>query len=450
MRFYRRGIVLCAAALATLMPALAGQADAPAERPSAVTQETIDQLRNQLVAVEARVKELEEKLARQNPGAQNPGAVVAPQTPGEAPVARAAATPIIEAPPNPGAQETHDPHDHMDLPGGGPALKFRGFFDFNFGIGRDANPLIFPLNAPAHNTFQSGEFDLFMTSKLSDRISFIGEIVIGSDPTNEWGIDIERLQLTYKASRYFEISGGRYHTSIGYYNTAFHHGTWFQTATGRPFMYFFEDSGGILPVHSVGVTTTGLVPGTDKLGLHWVAEVGNGRSSSRWASPVQNFLSDKNHKNFNLAAYIAPEWLPGLQVGGSYYRDRMVPPGLSPVEQHIESLYAVYITPRWESLTEGVLLSNRTDGQSKVYRTPLAYTQLSRKFDNFRPYFRYQYVNSPSNDPVNIYTGRYKGPSVGVRMDFTNYAAFKIQYNRLEQLNVAPLNGVDFQLAFTF
>jgi hypothetical protein len=133
MRFYRRGIVLCAAALATFMPALAGQGDVLAERPAAVTQETIDQLRNQLVAVEARVKELEEKLARQNPGAQNPGAVVAHQTAGEAPVASAAASPVVEVPPNPGAQETHDPHDHMDLPGGGPALKFRGFFDFNFG-----------------------------------------------------------------------------------------------------------------------------------------------------------------------------------------------------------------------------------------------------------------------------------------------------------------------------
>ena len=44
-------------------------------------------------------------------------------------------------------------------------------------------------------------------------------------------------------------------------------------------MYLFEDSGGILPVHMVGVSLTGAVPNTDKLGLHWVAEVGNGRSS---------------------------------------------------------------------------------------------------------------------------------------------------------------------------
>ena len=184
----------------------------------------------------------------------------------------------------------------MTLPGGGPSLKIRAFGDVNLGLGSDANPLIFPLPQPVHNTFQLGEFDLFLSSRLSKHVSGISEIVIGSDPTNFWGLDIERLQITYKANPYFEISAGRYHTSIGYYNTAFHHGTWFQTATGRPFMYYFEDSGGLLPVHSVGVTTTGLVPHTGALELHWIAEVGNGRSSDPNGQPFQNFLSDKNHK----------------------------------------------------------------------------------------------------------------------------------------------------------
>lgn len=442
MGSYRQQIALILAALAAGTPAPSFQLAGPAASAPAVNQETVDQLRNELVGLEARVRELEDKLARQS--GQSEAAASSQPAPAPSPAPAAAA-------PAPPAEVANVPHDHMmDLPGGGPALKIRGFFDFNFGIGRDANPLIFPLNAPIHNTFQSGEFDLFMTSRLSKTLSFLSEVVIGSDPTNEWGLDIERLELTYRPTKYFEISGGRYHTSVGYYNTAFHHGTWFQTATGRPFMYFFEDSGGILPVHSVGVSATGLVPGTDKLGLHWIAEVGNGRSSSPFGDPVQNFLSDKNHKDFNLAGYIAPDWARGLQLGGSYYRDLMVPPGIPPVEQQIASVYAVYINPRWEFLTEGVLLSNRIQGPSKTYHTPLGYTQISRKFGGYRPYFRYQYVNSPANDPVNIFTGRYMGPSAGLRMDFTDYAAFKIQYNRLYQRQLPPWNGLDLQLAFTF
>ncbi len=447
------------------MPAAAQQsATAPGEQTVVVSQKTIDDLRKELAAHEARIKELEDRLAQQSnrptpdqvtpapqpAAAQPPASAAGPQAPATA-ATPAPATSAPETPPESPSPDMMASQGHtMDLPGGGPKLNIRGFFDFNFGIGRDANPLIFPLNAPIHSTFQSGEFDLFITSKLSDTISFLSELVVGSDPTNEWGLDIERLQLTYRPSPYFEISAGRYHTSIGYYNTAFHHGTWFQTATGRPFMYFFEDSGGILPVHSVGVSATGLVPGTGTLALHWIAEVGNGRSSSPIGQPVQNFLSDKNHKDFNFATYIEPTRFPGLQIGGSYYRDRMVPVGIQPVEQRIASGYLVYITPHWEFMSEGVLLTNRIDGQTKLYNTPLTYGQISRKFGNYRPYFRYQYVDSPALDPVNIFTGRYAGPSIGLRMDFTEYAALKIQYNRLYQFNQKPWNGLDGQVAFTF
>lgn len=465
MRLLRSKFTQCAAALALLMPAMAQQANVQPEKQFAVSQETVDILLKQLAAHEVRIKQLEERLAQQSSqGAQDqqmsdaksltaqPAASsVAPSQSTSAASAATSPVPDTTASAEPNSQEMGGSHEHtMELPGGGPKLKIRGFFDFNFGVGRDANPLIFPLNAAVHNTFQSGEFDLFMTSKLSDSISFLSELVVGSDETNQWGLDIERLELTYRPSEYFQISAGRYHTSIGYYNTAFHHGTWFQTATGRPFMYFFEDSGGILPVHSVGVSVSGLVPGTDRLGLHWVAEAGNGRSSSPFGQPVQNFLSDKNHKDFNLAAYIAPARFPGLQVGGSYYRDRMVPTGIAPVEQRIVSAYVVYIAPKWEFMNEGVMLTNRVDGQSKLYNTPLWYTQISRKLGNYRPYFRYQYVNSPLKDPVNIYTGRYAGPSLGLRMDFTNYAALKLQYNRLYQLDMKAWNGLDTQIAFTF
>jgi hypothetical protein len=58
------------------------------------------------------------------------------------------------------------------------------------------------------------------------------------------------------------------------------------------------------------------------------------------------------------------------------------------------------------------------------------YSQIAKKFGKYRPYFRHQYVNGAANDPVNIFTGRYQGPSPGLRADFTDYVALKVQYNR--------------------
>jgi hypothetical protein len=283
----------------------------------------------------------------------------------------------------------------------------------------------------------------------------MSEMVFGSDASNFWGIDIERAQLTYKHNDYFQLSIGRMHTAIGYYNTAYHHGTWFQTPTGRPFMYFYEDSGGILPVHIVGVNATGLVPGTGKLNLHWIAEVGNGVSSAFIgqpivAEPVENFVSDTNHKAYNLAGYIRPDWLQGLQIGGNYYNSERVPAGVPHVANAITGLYAVYITPVWEFLNEFQVQRDRSLGTSVTFNTPLAYTQFSRKFGLYTPYFRWQEVNVPTGDPLYSSVGRFEGPSVGLRFDFSDYATFKLQYNRLYTRDALPRNGLDTQVGFTF
>jgi hypothetical protein len=345
----------------------------------------------------------------------------------------------------------------MDLPGG-PKLNIRGFLDFNLGLGTAANPLIYPLTnppTPVHNTFQFGEFDLFMRSELSNSISFLSEVVIGSDANNFWGVDIERAQITYKASDYFQLSGGRMHSAIGYYNTAYHHGTWFQTTTGRPYMYLFEDSGGILPVHIVGIEAAGLLPASGKLNAHWIFQVGNGESSlfigqPIAAQPVQNFLSDKNHKAFNIAGYIKPDWARGLQIGVNYYYDERVPDGVPHVKNSIAGAYLIYVTPTWEFLNEFQVQRDHSIGATVTYNTPLGYTQFSRKFGKYRPYFRWQEVNVPANDPLYGSVGRYESPSLGLRMDFTGYAALKVQYNRIYSRDPMPKNGVDSQVAFTF
>jgi hypothetical protein len=344
----------------------------------------------------------------------------------------------------------------MELPGG-PDLKIRGFLDFNLGLGSAANALIYPLTTPPstiHNSFQFGELDLFMSSRISSTLSFLGEVILGSDATNNWGLDVERAQINYKPSEFLQLSAGRMHTMIGFYNTAYHHGTWFQTTTGRPYMYYFEDSGGILPVHIVGLEASGLVPRSGKLNAHWGVQVGNGESSAFLSvsgiNPVQNFLSDKNHKAFNISGFIKPDWARGLQIGANFYSDTRVPIGFARVNNSIPGLYLVYIKSPWEFLSEFELQRDHAFGSPVTYNTPLGYAQISHKFGEYRPYFRWQEVNVPTGDPLYSAAGRYEGPSFGVRMDFTSFAALKVQYNRIYTRNPLPLNGVDSQIAFTF
>jgi hypothetical protein len=101
-------------------------------------------------------------------------------------------------------------------------------------------------------------------------------------------------------------------------------------------------------------------------------------------------------------------------------------------------------------MTEAVLLSNHVSATPAAFRSPMAYTQIAHKFGIYKPYFRYQYVRDNLNDPVNLLKGTYYGPSVGLRIDFAEYAAFKLQYNHLFQSGQLAGNGLNAQVAFTF
>jgi hypothetical protein len=335
---------------------------------------------------------------------------------------------------------------NMEIPGM-PTMQFRGFSDLRFvSTGEKGVP----------NTFTLGQFNLFVTSRLSDKFNVLSEIVVEADPTNVMGIDLERLLFQYNANDYFSLSVGRYHTAIGWYNTAYHHATWLQSAFDRPFLYAFEDSGGILPVHGVGMTAAGAIP-SGGLGLHYVAEISNSRASrSPLDEAVQNVQAENNGKAFNLALYARPVAVHGFQVGGSIYRNTLHPalafdltPFNNRIGQTIFSGYAVYQGSRFEFLNEAVMVRHAID-RGPTYNIPAFYSQVSESFGRLRPYFRYEYMNVPAGNPMFGDVGLRHGPFTGIRLDFNSLAAFKLEYFRLMQRAINPFNGLRTQVTFTF
>ena len=324
-------------------------------------------------------------------------------------------------------------------------LRIRGFGDIDLrGDNRRGDTTSFAL----------GQLNLFVTSDISEKFKFLSEIVFEAGPDNAFGVDIERYLLLYSHNDYFNLAFGRYHTAIGYYNTAYHHSTWLQTATGRPFLFAFEDQGGVLPIHNVGVSASGLIP-SGPLGLHYVAELGNGRAShSPQAEAVQNVLDENNHKAFNLALFARPDRARGLQAGFSVYHDLLTPATAPAIGQTILDTYAVFVRPSFEWLNEFLLIRDAPTG-SRVFHTPGFYTQISKLFGSYRPYFRYQYVNASDNEPVfgpiyNRPVGLQQGPSVGVRYNASESVAFKLQYDYTAFRRQAAVNGLTLQAGFTF
>src|SRR5215469_8345117 len=188
-------------------------------------------------------------------------------------------------------------------------LNIRGFGDYSF-HGQDQKG--------ASTSFSLGQVDLFITSNISDRFRFVTDLVFEKGRGNNFEEDLERVLLEYRYSDYLKLELGRSHTAIGYYNLAFRHSSWWQTATGRPYLFLFEDEGGILPGHNVGASASGGIP-SGKLGLHYIAEVGNGRAPMPRFQSVQNFVDNNHHKSFDLNVFARPEAVPGLQAGFSVY-----------------------------------------------------------------------------------------------------------------------------------
>src|SRR2546421_6768102 len=130
--------------------------------------------------------------------------------------------------------------------------------------------------ATVTNSFMAPRLELFPTVS-QERLSFLAEVLFEVGDGNEFGVDVERIELAYLFSDYFRLRVGRFHTAIGYYNDAYHHGHYFQLTVDRPEMVRFEDEGGLIPAHSVGIHADGRVPLGALGSLRYDLELANGR-----------------------------------------------------------------------------------------------------------------------------------------------------------------------------
>jgi hypothetical protein len=135
------------------------------------------------------------------------------------------------------------------------------------------------LSVPGGTTqgFAAGQFDLFITSRINDNTSFLAETVFEWDSENNtWVIDVERVIARYSFSNTVNLSVGKFHTPFGYWNNAYHHGALIQPTIQRPNIVRFEDEGGFLPIHQVGLQFDGTF--ASKLNLGYNVMVSNGQS----------------------------------------------------------------------------------------------------------------------------------------------------------------------------
>lgn len=426
--FILLGTVLC------LPVGSSAQATDPADQ-----QETIRALLQEVKELKARVAALEARQAPEAPPAT-------PAQPVQPPTATSPATAQLPA---------EEPASFGIFHG----IKLQGFGAVTYKASNARPPELgasLGFRPGSAGNFAVGDVDLFLTSQLTSKTSVLTELTFSEQSTGEFESDVERLLFKYNANDSLKMSFGRFHTATSYYNSVFHHGLWLQTAVDRPIAVEFSDHGGMLPSQATGVSVTGRVP-SGGLGLNYIFEYGTPDTiRPQISTPDAAEITENNGNEITGGLFVKPDALPGLDLGGSFYHDRISPAfagvasGLH-IGQSIASAHVVYVTPRFEFLNEAFLIQHKVQETGQTFNTPSFYSLISQKFGSrWRPYVRFQYNNASTGSPIFPDIGLRYGPAAGLRIDFNDYVAFKVQYDRIVRKQLQDFDTLMFQLAFRF
>ncbi|HEY6268008.1 MAG TPA: porin [Candidatus Acidoferrum sp.] len=393
-----------------------------------------------------RVQKLEQRLAEVE---AKLGAATAPvETAANVPAAAKPESPEAATVRGPGAGHQHEAVDEQatvhQMEVHYPSLQIRGFGDVDFSATDQKG---------TNSGFNLGQLDLHLASALSRKVSYYGELTFNAQPTG-YTVEVERSIIRYDYNDFFKVSFGRYHTPIGYWNTAFHHGAWLQTTIGRPDM--IRIGGTFIPVHFVGLLVEGNIP-SGGAGLSYSAGLGNGRGSiiSRPGDAGDN----NNNRAWVANLYSRPVKLYGLQMGVSLYKDKITLPGTPPAgndfSEWISDAHIAWTKETPEFLAEFANVHHRNILTNFVTNSQAFYAQIAYRLPwlerSLKPYYRFEHTHMPLSEQVFSTNQDLVGSILGMRYDITNYAAFKGEYRYFKRLPTDPfVSGAFFQTDFTF
>jgi len=310
-------------------------------------------------------------------------------------------------------------------------LKFYG--DTSFGVRNHSD---------VSNGFTASRLELFPTAS-ADRVSFLAELMAEGGDTNEISVDLERVQVSYLFANWLRVRGGRMHTAFGYYNDAYHHGRFFELTTGRPQLVSFEDEGGVLVAHLVGVALDGQVPLGAVGDLHYDAEAGNGRGYV--VDEVAILQARKSNKMFNFRLRFLPNALEGLMIGGNFTIDQIpkappatpsepMPLGIpNDMREIVVGAHLVYQGHQVHLIAEGAAILHKEDVTSSMYRHYGGFVEAGYSIGDFTPYARYEHIKFASSVDPFYQTGPLAGVSgfgearVGVKWAAAENIALKLE-----------------------
>ncbi len=315
--------------------------------------------------------------------------------------------------------------------------KIRGFANVNFAYGEQGK-----------SPFAIGQYDNFVTSNITDRISFLGETVFEFD--EGFILDVERVIIKYEVDNWLEIKSGKFHSPLGYWNNAYHHGTLIQPTIIRPDAVKFEDEGGILPIHLTGFWLSGHDIGKIKFGYDF--------SVSNGIGPNSYVTDDNDNKAITLGMHIKP--VDKLEIGISGYSDRLNQNEINIVSGDTltsqisiaqGAFHIAYLGSKFEFIAENHYILHS-------YALPLKHNATTNALfayfgyrinDKFTPYLLYDNISFGKNDSYFNGVSNHKY-TLGFRYAFNYLSNLKLEFCRREVLKTKATHMATLSFAIGF
>ncbi|MGH8134710.1 MAG: hypothetical protein ACRER4_00045 [Steroidobacteraceae bacterium] len=155
--------------------------------------------------------------------------------------------------------------------------------------------------------YDTSELDLsvdVLGSWGAGRIRVLGELLLSTEEQ-----DLERFQVGWEALPNTYLWLGRFHQPASVWNTRHHHGPYLQSSITRPAIELWEDEGGVLPQHLVGLLAETRRPMGETGGVSLAAGIGVGpalKTGSLEPLEAFEFHNFENRRSWSLRA----NWLP--------------------------------------------------------------------------------------------------------------------------------------------
>jgi len=298
-----------------------------------------------------------------------------------------------------------------------------------------------------------GALDFYMTPKFGDRVISLVELNFEVSDEGAVGVDLERLQVGYIVNDQLTLWAGRFHTPYGYWNTAFHHGAQLQTSVLRPRFLDFEDRGGILPAHSVGLWGTGGVKfdagrlnydvylaNSSRIGMADPATPGTGVLDMRQAGATDRGTMVGTNVNFGFKGS-----LDGLSIGVHTLRGAVgdtLETGPHRTRLNMAGAWAGYNENNWELSGELYRFNNQDlSDHTGSHASQAWYAQAGYSMGLLTAYARMERTALDQSD--NYFAQQasgqsYKRNALGLRYEINPKTSLKLEANRTSMTDRTP------------